>query len=127
MKKNIRDYKVNGNQFSYGLDAINVIDCEGNEIEATDKERVKYFFDTYNSEYNKDYNKRLYPDSIERLSSYLQGLPSCIDIAFTYQDIEKIGKSWGYCENEKETERFINSWFKEISVKLLLLRQYFKL
>ena len=93
----------------------------------SDKERVEYFFSTYNSEYNKDYNKRLYPDSIERLTNYLQGLPSCINIAFTYHDITLIGKSWGYCNNEREIERFINSWFKEIAFELFQLKQYFNI
>lgn len=127
MKKNIRDYKVNGKQFAYVLDAINVTGYEGNEMKATDEERIKYFFSTYNNEYNKDYNKRLYPNSIERLTNYLQGLPSCINIAFTYYDITLIGKNWGYCKNERETERFINSWFKEIAFKLFQLKQYFNI
>lgn len=124
MKKNIRDYKVNGKQFAYVLDAINVTGYEGNEMKATDEERIKYFFSIYNDEYNIDYYKRLYPNSIERLTNYLQGSPSCINIAFTYYDIALIGKNWGYCKNERETERFVNSWFKEIAFKLFQLKQY---
>lgn len=58
MRKNIRDYKVNGKQFAYVLDAINVTDFDGNEIDATDKERVKYFFECFDKEYNSSYYKR---------------------------------------------------------------------
>lgn len=127
MKKNIRDYRVNGNQFAYVLDAINVTDYDGNEIEATDKERVKYFFECFESEYNYEYNKKRYPNIQERISEYLKGLPSCIYVAFENYKIIEIGKSWGYCKTERKENEFINNWFSVIAFRLIQLKEYFNL
>lgn len=127
MKKNIRDYKRNGNQFTYILDSITVSDFEGNEIGATDKEKVKYFFDTFEQEYNYSYNKKLYPNLQDRIASYLQGLPSCINVAFENYAIIEIGKSWGYCTSERKESEFINNWFSFIAFRLIKLKEYFNL
>lgn len=127
MKKNIRDYKVNGKQFAYVLDAINVTDYEGNEIDATDKEKVIYFFNAFDAEFNHGNNKKYFPNYQERISNYLQGLPSCIDIAFTNDDILNIGKSWGYCKTERKESEFINNWFSCIAFRLIQLKQYFNI
>lgn len=125
MRKNIRDYKVNGNQFAYVLDAINVTDFNGNEINATDEERVKYFFEMFDSEFYK-YNKsraRLQ----DKIADYIQGLPSCIDIAFENYKIAEIGKSWGYCKTSRKESEFINNWFSVIAFRLIQLKEYFNL
>ena len=125
MRKNIRDYKVNGNQFAYVLDAINVTDYDGNELHATDEERVKYFFEMFESEFNK-YNKsraRLQ----DKIADYIQGLPSCIDIAFENYKIAEIGKSWGYCKTSRKESEFINNWFSVIAFRLIQLKEYFGL
>lgn len=127
MKKNIRDYKVNGNQFAYVLDAINVTDYDGNEIDANDKERVKYFFECFNNEFNYEYNKRRYPNLQNRISEYIKGLPSCINIAFENYKIAEIGKSWGYCKTERKENEFINNWFTVIAFRLIQLKKYFNL
>lgn len=128
MKKNIRDYKVNGNQFSYVLDSINVTDFEGNEIEnVSDKDRVKYFFECFENEYNSPYFKRIYPNMQQRISQYIQGLPSCINIAFENYKIVEIGKNWGYCKTERKENEFIENWFKIIAFRLIQLKDYFNL
>ena len=128
MKKNIRDYKLNGKQFAYVLDAINVTDNEGNEIEnASDKERVQYFFECFEDEYNYPYNKKRYPNMQERISEYLRGLPSCIYIAFENYKIAEIGKMWGYCKTERKEADFINNWFDYIAFRLIQLKKYFGL
>lgn len=127
MKKNIRDYKTNGKQFAYVLDAINVTDYEGNEMEATDKEKVKYFFDAFESEYNYSNNKKIFPNLQDRICSYLQGLPSCICIAFENNTIIEIGKSWGYCGTARKENEFINNWFKIMAFRLIQLKKYFNI
>lgn len=127
MKKNIRDYKVNGKQFAYVLDAICVYDYEGTELEATDKECVKYFFDCFESEFNFEYNRRRYPNLQNRINEYLKGLPSCIRIAFENYKIAEIGKSWGYCKNERKEAQFIENWFSVIAFRLIQLKRYFEL
>ena len=125
MKKNIRNCKVNGNQFAYVLDAINVTDYDGNEMEATDKERVKYFFEKFESEFNK-YNKSR-ASLQDKIADYIQGLPSCINIAFENYKIAEIGKSWGYCKTERKENEFINNWFSVIAFRLIQLKEYFNL
>lgn len=128
MKRNIRNYKINGKQFAYVLDSIIVYDNEDNEIEsATDKERVKYFFVCFNDEYNSPYEKKLYPNLRDRISQYLQGLPKCIHVAFTDYDIAQIGKEWGYCKTERSENQFIENWFSCIALRLLQLKDYFEL
>lgn len=127
MKKNIRNYKVNGKQFAYVLDAINVTDFDGNELQATDKERVKYFFEMFESEFNYEYNRRRYPNLQNRISEYIKGLPSCINIAFENYKIAEIGKTWGYCKNERKEAEFIDNWFSVIAFRLIQLKEYFGL
>lgn len=128
MKKNIRNYKVNGKQFSYVLDSINVRDYNGNEItNVSDKERVKYFFNCFNDEYNTPYLRKVYPNLQDRISQYLQGLPSCINVAYMNYDIVQIGKSWGYCNTECKEYQFIENWFRCIAMRLLQLKNYFEL
>lgn len=128
MKKNIRNYKVNGKQFAYVLDSINVTDYEGNEItDVTDKERVKHFFECFNAEYNAPYSRKVYPNLQDRISQYLQGLPNCINVAYNNYDIIKIGKEWGYCKTERKENQFIENWFGCIALRLLQLKDYFKL
>lgn len=127
MKKNIRLYKRNGNQFAYILDSICVTDYDGNELESTDKERVKYFFECFEKEYNYEYNKHLFPALGERIAQYLRCLPSCIHIAFENYKIAEIGKSWGYCQTERKEAQFIENWFSVIALRLIQLKRYFEL
>lgn len=125
MRKNIRDYKVNGKQFAYILDAINVTDFDGNEINATDEERVKYFFECFEEEYNAPYYRKVYPNLQQRISQYIQGLPCCFNIDYYNDKIAEIGKRWGYCKTERKETEFINNWFPVIAFRLIQLKEYF--
>ena len=119
MKKNVRDYKKVGVQFAYVLDCIYNDEKEN----MSDKEAINYFFDCFNEEYNYNYNKRLYPNLQKRISEYIQGLPNCLSIAFANYDIEKVGKSLGFCKTEKQTSNFVNNWFDAIAFRLIQLRE----
>lgn len=119
MKKNVRNYKNVGVQFAYVLDCI----YNENNENMSDKEAINYFFDCFNEEYNYNYNKRLYPNLQKRISEYIQGLPNCFRIAFANYDIEKVGKSWGFCKTEKQTSNFVNNWFDAIAFRLIQLRE----
>lgn len=118
MKKNVRDCKNVGVQFAYVLDCI----YNDEKDNMTDKEAINYFFECFNKEYNNNYNKRLYPNLQERISQYIQGLPTCISIAFTDYDIINIGKSWGYCTTPAKTANFVNNWFSVIAWRLIQLK-----
>lgn len=118
MKKNVREHKNVGVQFAYVLDCI----YNDEKDNMSDKEAINYFFECFNKEYNNNYNKRLYPNLQERISQYIQGLPTCISIAFTDYDIINIGKTWGYCENGGKECAFINNWFSVIAWRLIQLK-----
>lgn len=118
MKKNVREHKNVGVQFAYVLDCI----YNDEKDNMSDKEAINYFFECFNKEYNNNYNKRLYPNLQERISQYIQGLPTCISIAFTDYDIINIGKSWGYCTTPAKTANFVNNWFSVIAWRLMQLK-----
>lgn len=119
MKKNVREHKNVGVQFAYVLDCI----YNDEKDNMSDKEAINYFFECFNKEYNNNYNKRLCPNLQERISQYIQGLPTCISIAFTDYDIINIGKSWGYCTTPAKTANFVNNWFSVIAFRLIQLKE----
>lgn len=119
MKKNVREYKNVGVQFAYVLDCIYNAENEN----MSDKEAINYFFDCFNEEYNCNYNKRLYPNLQERVKEYIKGLPSCFSIDYSDYNIEQVGKSWGYCQTERQRDYFINNWFSVIAWRLIQLKE----
>ena len=118
MRKDLRDYKVSGCQFAYLFDCIH-----SDEVElTTDKEKVNYFFECFRKEFNDEYHRRMYPNLQDRIAQYLQGLPSCIGIAYTYHDILEVKKEWGViCDDEK----FISRFFSVLAFRLMQMREYF--
>lgn len=108
-----------GNQYAYLLDAIYNPDSDES---MTDEEKIKYFFDRFEKEYVCPQTIRLYPSECDRLEQWLRGLPSCINIAFYWSDIIEIGKSWGFCTDEKKEEKFCERWWHTIAFRLLHLR-----
>lgn len=121
MKKDIRDYKNVGIQYAYILDSIE----QETSVVLTGKEKVVYFFNCFDKEYNYDYNKCSYPNLQERITSYLRGLPSCIGIAFIDYNIAEIGKLWGYCKTDKQAAKFVDNWFDTIAFRLIQLAKYY--
>ena len=113
--KNLREYKNTGVQYAYVLDAI---DHDGG-----DAEKIRYFFANYEIEFNTAYNKKRYPNEAQRIGQYLQGLPSCINIAYWDQDIVEMGKAWGYCKNKRAELNFTQSWFSTLGSRLLKLKE----
>ena len=118
--KDLRLNKRYGVQFGYLLDCVDT-DIIGEN--ATDKEKINFVFDTFNDEYNDDYNKRRYPNESERLAQYLRGLPSCCSIAFSDYNIIQIGKSWGFCKTLSPEANFVNNWWNCCAVRLIQMRE----
>lgn len=118
MRKDLRDYKVNGCEFAYLFDCIH-----SDEVElTTDKEKVDYFFECFRNEFNDEYHRRMYPYLQDRIAQYLQGLPSCIGVAYTYHDILEVKKEWGViCDDA----RFIEKWFSVLAFRLIQMWRYF--
>lgn len=123
--KDLRKNKRYGEQFAYVLDSVYAESEEtGKEItgQLTDKQKVEWVFGQFDLEFNDVYNKRRYPNEQERLANYLQGLPSCINLAFSNYDIMQLGKSWGCCQTEKKAAEFVGRWFSVMALRLLQLR-----
>lgn len=117
--KDLRLNKRYGVQFEYLFDCINTEQIGEN---ATDKEKIDFVFKTFEDEYGNPYNKRTYPNECERLSQYLRGLPSCVNVAFADYDIIQIGKSWGFCKTSKAEDNFVEKWFDVCAFRLIQMR-----
>lgn len=119
MKKDLRDYKVNGVQYAYVLDCI-----QSDEVElTTDKERIEYFFRMFSIEGDCEYKRKMCPNEQERIAQYLRGLPSCCRIAFTDYNIKEVGKSWGYAlDTERKANEFCERWWSVIASRLMQIR-----
>ena len=118
---NPRENKRFGIQFSYILDCINSED----HVLTTDKEKIDFFFQCYEKEFNHEWNKRYYPNESERIGQYLQGLPSCCVVEYWCDEIAKIGKSWGFCQTPRKEEKFVTDWWKVLGFRLIQLREIF--
>lgn len=123
MKKNVRDYKVNGKQYAYILDAIvpeNVdIDSDG----MSDSEKMVVLLEQFDRCANYPYNKKAIPNVADRFADWAQGLPSVFCIAFERDNIIKTGKSWGYCQTDKKADIFVENWFRSIASKVFQLAE----
>lgn len=80
-----------------------------------EKEKIAELMRRFESEYWYPDNQKRYNGSIVRaLTSWLQGLPSDINIAFEYWEIDQLLTTWGYIkpnssDNKIEKER-VNYW-----------------
>lgn len=108
MRKDIREYKNFGVQFSYLLDCI--------MYEGTDKEKIKFLFDTYRDEYGSG-----------KMSDWLRGLPSAVSLPFSDYDIVELGKSWGYCKSRAKANRFVEEFHNVVAFRYEQLKRYFEL
>ena len=128
MKKsnlNISERARNGRN---GVQLVYVLDCIRNSSRATDEGRefandfevLKFFFDTFNEEFNDQYNKRRYPNLQNRIGEYLQGLPSCMDVDYWNDEIIKLGLIWGVLDQSegRKAEKFVNNWFNVLGLRI---------
>lgn len=103
---------------------LDSIEIEENE-NATDKEKINYFFDCYDREFNHEYNKKRYLNEQERLKNYLQGLPSSINIPFYNWDIIELYKELNGIKtlSSKKEESVIKYYWDKIAFTLLQLKR----
>ena len=64
---------------------------------------------------------------LDLLREWLQGLPSAINIAFSYYDIAVTGKSIGYCKDARSESRFINNWWTILASNILRLARIYEI
>lgn len=104
-------------QFAYVLDCIT-----SEEKELANSEKIAYFFECFESEYNCKGAEAEYPNLQDRIAAYLRGLP--FKFAYTNADILEVGKSWGFdLSTEQAADKFCGSWFERIAALILQLRK----
>lgn len=99
---------------------LSVIDFEG-----TESEKLKFFFDTLQSEYGHEVSRL----GMQRaITEYLRGLPSSINHAFMNHEIIDLLTDWGYInfhttagQEEWELEQY---WVRLAGSLVILGRKY---
>lgn len=117
MKKNPRDYKVNGKMYAYILDSISSDDVDVESM--SDKERIEFALDRFYDEIYKNDRRRM--SALELLTEWIAGLCSTVKVAFANYDIAKVGTEWGYCR----TSQFVHTWFERIANGILRLAKIY--
>lgn len=100
-KAMIRDYVLNSLSF---------------DIESgSEQDQIKELKNRFESEYWYDSNKKRYQnDKVQGLKNWLQGLPSGVNIDFTYYDIEQRLKDLGIITEttrESTIEKYVSEWW----------------
>lgn len=121
MKKNPRDYEVNGKMYAYILDSISSDDADVESM--SDKERIEFALDTFYTEKFKDDRRRI--SALDLLTEWIAGLCSTVNVAFTNYDIAKVGTEWGYCRTDAITSQFVRTWFERIANGILRLAKIY--
>jgi len=102
---------------------IDCIDGENyNQELKTDKEKIQFVFDCFNSEY-WHWNKRR---NIQKVfAEYLSGLPSCVNIVFMNYDILQLAERINGKLTEKQEEKILeNYWNFMSSIFFKLVKQH---
>lgn len=99
---------------------INAINSENYNIETnTIKEKLQFFYDTFISAYG--YNLKTMSKT-KAIAEYFSGLPSCINIDYTNNDILDIAKKWHIeLETEEREDTFILRWFYDLASDMRFL------
>lgn len=121
MKKNPRDYEVNGKMYAYILDSISSDEVDVESM--SDKERIEFALDAFYDEIYK--NDRRRTSTLEKLTYWIGGLCSTVNVAFTNYDIAKVGTEWGYCRTDARTSQFVHTWFERIANGILRLAKIY--
>lgn len=121
MKKNPRDYEVNGKMYAYILDSIYSEDVDVESM--SDKERIEFALDMFYKEIFEGDRRRM--STFDLLTEWIRGLCSTVNVAFTDYDIANIGKDWGYCRTDARTWQFVRTWFERIAKGILYLAKIY--
>ncbi|WP_115447753.1 hypothetical protein [Escherichia coli] len=85
----------------------------------SEQDQIKELKNRFESEYWFDSNKKRYQnDKVQGLKNWLQGLPSGVNIDFTYYDIEQRLKDLGIITEttrESTIEKYVSEWWDLIA------------
>ncbi len=97
---------------TYILAAIH-FEGENGETFNTEEEKIRELMRRFTSEYWYPANQQRYGTMTKAMGSWLQGLPSEIDVAFYYNEIDSLLTEWGYIKDnsrdstiERERENY---------------------
>lgn len=121
-RKNMKKEDLN-KQFDYVLSCIN----DDNETLSTPEEKIQYFAERFNDEFNNNYNKHRFRYIQDRIGSYLRCLPSCCSVTFSDYEIIQIGKRWGFCNTPIQEDRFCENWWDTIALRIMQLSKKYNI
>ena len=90
----------------------------------TDKEKVNFIFERFNSEYNYANNIRRTPNFQLRFAEWLQGL--AINLPYNYNDIIELAKKLLETDKLKNENRIINNYWSFMAFQIIKLKENLK-
>ena len=103
----------------YIIDSIDASEY-GKELK-NDNEKIEFLRDTFQSEYGFAIQRYGIQGAIKE---WLQGLPSCINIAFYNYDILILAREWGSLKEgatEKQEDKILDNYWNYIASKICVL------
>ena len=116
LRTNTKKYQENFK--TYFLEVIKSQDLP--EDIKTDKEKVNFIFDRFNSEYNHANNIRRQPNFQMRFAEWLQGL--AINLPYNYNDIIILAKKLLETDQLKNENRIINNYWSFMAYQIIKLK-----
>ena len=116
LRTNTKKYQENFK--TYFLEVIKSQDLP--EDIKTDKEKVNFIFDRFNSEYNHANNIRRQPNFQMRFAEWLQGL--AINLPYNYDDIIELAKKLLETDQLKNENRIINNNWSFMAYQIIKLK-----
>ena len=116
LRTNTKKYQENFK--TYFLEVIKSQDLP--EDIKTDKEKVNFIFERFNSEYHHANNIRRQPNFQLRFAEWLQGL--AINLPYNYDDIIELAKKLLETDQLKNENRIINNYWSFMAYQIIKLK-----
>ena len=116
LRTNTKKYQENFK--NYFLEVIKSQDLP--EDIKTDKEKVNFIFERFNSEYNHANNIRRQPNFQSRFAEWLQGL--AINLPYNYNDILELAKKLLETDQLKNENRIIKNYWSFMAYQIIKLK-----
>ena len=116
LRTNTKKYQENFK--TYFLEVIKGEDLP--EDIKTDKEKVNFIFERFNSEYNHANNIRRQPNFQMRFAEWLQGL--AINLPYNYDDIIELAKKLLETDQLKNEDTIINNYWSFMAYQIIKLK-----
>ena len=115
--------RTNSKDYTDRMDAFLLEAIESDQ--KTNKGKINGFFNAFKICTNHVNSLARHPNRQDRLSNYLQGLPSDINLPFYYYDILKLAKSLHEVDSltEKQESRIIENYWNHMAFHLIRLEE----